>query len=137
MTQLVGRAMREREGGVILYCLGAIDILDEQVDAKGGAASLASKLGLLGLARAAAQELGEYHIRVHAISNCEPSCGGEGGNDEQICALMLYLCRPEAEGLNGLVFKRGKRFEVRGRGYRKGDQEKQRRKNGRREPGAD
>ena len=58
-------------------------------------------------------------------------------NDEQIAALILYLCRPEAESLNGLVFKRGKRFEVAGIGYRKGDQEKQRRNNGCREPGSD
>ncbi len=129
--------MREHEGGVILYCLDNGGFLDEHdMDANGSAASLASKMGLLGLARAAAKELGEYRIRVHVVGDCEPSCVGEWGNNEQVGALMLYLCSPMAEDLNGLVFKRGKRFEVTGKGYRKSDQEKQRRKNGRREPGS-
>lgn len=120
LTQLVGRAMRERDGGVIFYCLGGSAVQDQGKDALGEAAYLSSKMGLIGLVRAASQELGQYRIRVHAISveEREREC------EAKVSALMIYLCSPQAEGLNGLVVDGGKRFQISGIEYRKNDQKK-------------
>ena len=64
VTQAAGRVLRELGGGAIL------NIGEAPSDTPGiraGAAYLASKSGLLGLTRAAAQELAPYGIRVSAL----------------------------------------------------------------------
>ncbi|HSM70784.1 MAG TPA: SDR family NAD(P)-dependent oxidoreductase [Anaerolineales bacterium] len=66
MTQSVGRIMRSQGSGVIINLIAA-----KQVSGKGEAAFVASMQALSGLTHQAAQELGPYGIRVHALETGE------------------------------------------------------------------
>ncbi len=61
LTQSVGRIMKEKGGGVIIYMKGRAK------DVKGRAAYLASKAGAAALAETAASELAAFGIRVYLV----------------------------------------------------------------------
>ncbi len=99
MMQSIGRAMREQGGGVMVNIIHANGRTPE-----GRAAYLASMHGLAGLTRAAAHELSEFGIRVHAV--------GTGLRDfhhadrplpGNLADAVLYLCSEAAAGLNGQI----------------------------------
>jgi NAD(P)-dependent dehydrogenase (short-subunit alcohol dehydrogenase family) len=64
LTQTAGRAMRAQGGGQIVNIAAAPVLSPASTDS---AAFFASKLGLIGLTRAAAHELAQYNIRVNAV----------------------------------------------------------------------
>ncbi len=116
LIQAVGRVMGEQGGGVIVNI--AADL--ERVQGwRESAAFMASKAGLIGLTQAAASELAESHVRVHAICpgwvETEGSAGKGAevsvtsadvplerpGRPEEVAELALYLCSPEAAHLSG------------------------------------
>jgi NAD(P)-dependent dehydrogenase (short-subunit alcohol dehydrogenase family) len=102
-TQLVAKAMREQGGGAIVNIAAA---LSTGRGLEGQSAFYASKLGLVGLTRAAAEELKAYRIRVNAI------CPGEAPVDPATAAVhrsalveqALVLCSP-ANSLTGQVIE--------------------------------
>ena len=105
-TQLAAKAMRGQGGGAIVNIAAS---LSAGWGLAGQSAFYASKLGLVGLTRAAAEELKAYQIRVNAI------CPGEAPVDPvagaaRLVALVeqvLYLCSPAANGLTGQVIEMG------------------------------
>lgn len=115
LTQVVGRVMREQGGGVIVHIAGV-----DRHELRGSAASMASKLGVVGLTRASACELNEHDIRVHAILLGDPGMqfgttvgvnlpappGGDGqaySEEELVVAWTLYCCSQASVSQNGLV----------------------------------
>ncbi len=80
-TQLVAKAMRAQGGGTILNIAAS---LDAGPALAGQSAFYASKLGLLGLTRAAAEELVAYHIRVNAICPGEAPLDPAAGAEHQV-----------------------------------------------------
>ena len=122
LIQVVGRIMREQGGGVIIHI--APNPKDESVLDK-GASYIASKMGLIGLTRAAAYELAGDHVRINVVCPVSIATGkvstsqaddisdpeflkGNSPNQADIprdaIELILYLCRAEAAHLNGQVF---------------------------------
>lgn len=89
--QIAGRVMREQGGGVIVN-LGAAQAPAQTL--RGRAAFAASKMGLLGLNRAAAAELQPYGIRVNAV--CPASAAPPA-----VAAVVLFLCSPAAAAVSG------------------------------------
>lgn len=120
LIQAVGRVMGKQGGGVIVNI--AAD-LERAQGWKESAAFLASKVGLIGLTQAAAGELAESQIRVHAICpgwiETEGSAGegagmsvtsadvplGRPGRPEEVAELALYLCSPAAAHLSGRAIR--------------------------------
>lgn len=86
MTQSVGRVMRELGGGVIAN-VGPLQPGPQDAPTV-NAAYAAGKAGLLALTRRAAEELGQYNIRVNAV--CPAS-----GALETAAAQVVDLCRPD------------------------------------------
>ncbi len=112
LTQAVGHYMREQRQGIILN-IAAADT--SSLMANGRAAFFASKMGLVGLSRAAGAELMSYNIRVNTICPGEfklipPEIDPEAGGDkyspliESIISLALFLCSPAAAALTGQVY---------------------------------
>jgi len=99
MMQSIGRLMREQGGGVMVNIIHA-----GRRDLDSRAAYLASMHGLAALTLAAAGELSEFGIRVHAV--------GTGLGDfhhadrlvpDNLADSVLYLCSEAAAGLNGQI----------------------------------
>ena len=112
LTQSVGHYMREQGQGIILN-IAAADT--SPLMTNGRAAFFASKMGLVGLSRAASVELKSYNIRVNTICPGEfqqipPEINPENGGDknspfiETIISLALFLCSPAAAALTGQVY---------------------------------
>jgi len=108
-TQLVGKAMRQQGGGAIVNIAASLAAgagLAGQT-LRGQSAFYASKLGLLGLTRAAAEELAAYHIRVNAVCPGEPPPDPSAGAAHLAAVVeqVLYLCGPAAADLTGQVIE--------------------------------
>lgn len=115
-TQLAGKAMRKQGGGAIVNIAASLDARQGRL---GQSAFFASKLGLVGLTRAAAGELAADHIRVNAVCPGErlSSQNGQASSSKQaaqqaahLAALVeqvLFLCSPAAAGLTGQVIEMG------------------------------
>jgi len=101
-TQLVAKAMRQQGGGVIVNIAAA---LDPGPGLAGQSAFYASKLGLIGLTRAAAVELAACHIRVHALCPRQPAAGHPEARLADLVERVLHLCSPAAAELTGLVIE--------------------------------
>lgn len=100
MMQSVGRMMRAQGAGVIVNVLTAGD----QDLLKDRAAYVASVHGLVGLTRAAAHELFEYRIRVHAVgTGLAAFHRADGSIPKDLAGAVLYLCSEAAAGLTGQV----------------------------------
>jgi len=119
--QQVGRVMQQQGGGSIV---NLISFAGWKQFHKGHTAHSASQVGLLGLTQAAAIELEPYHIRVNAVcfgssmmSITPPSVLDTTqvnawremhsqmklGDHPDLVSLVLYLCTPGAESLNGQI----------------------------------
>ncbi len=119
LTQACGRAMRNQAGGCIV---NIASIAGRAFGLKNRAAYVASKMGLIGLTRAAALELAPYQIRVNAVCpgviETEMTAAlradqammqswlasipqGRLGKPEDVVGLVLFLCSPSAAYLNG------------------------------------
>jgi NAD(P)-dependent dehydrogenase (short-subunit alcohol dehydrogenase family) len=98
--QSVGRMMRAQGAGVIVNVIpaGSRELLKER------AAYLASLHGLAALTRAAAQELSEYGVRVHAVGTGLVSLQrADGPVPKGLAEAVLYLCSEAGSGLNGQI----------------------------------
>lgn len=110
--QLAGKAMREQGGGAIVNIAAAPSSLSGSA---GEAAFFASKMGLIGLTRIAAQELAPYQIRVNAVCPGDlravpeqtSSDGGRASPLEIATQQVLYLCSAAAADLTGQVIETG------------------------------
>ncbi len=115
-TQLVGKAMRKQGGGAIVNIaasFGSGPGLARQGLARPSlvrqSAFYASKLGLLGLTRAAAEELAADHIRVNAVCPGEALLdpAAEAAHLTAVVAQVLDLCGPASAALTGQVIEMG------------------------------
>lgn len=119
LIQACGRAMRRQGGGCIV---NIASIAGRAFGLRNRAAYVASKMGLIGLTRAAALELAPDNIRVNAVCpgvietemtaalrrdaammqswlNSIPQ--GRLGKPEDVAGLVLFLCSPAAAYING------------------------------------
>jgi NAD(P)-dependent dehydrogenase (short-subunit alcohol dehydrogenase family) len=112
--QQVGRAMRQH-GGAIVNLAAALERTSAWQER---AAFVASKAGLIGLTRQAADELAVYHIRVNAVCPAwiagdwpnsqnplppEAVPLGRAGSTADVVALVLFLCSAAAAYITGQV----------------------------------
>lgn len=119
LIQAVGRAMREQGGGCVV---NIASIAGRAFGLRNRAAYVASKMGLIGLTRAAALELAAHQIRVNAVCpgviETEMTASlrqdaammeswlvsiplGRLGRAEDVVGLVLFLCSPAAAYING------------------------------------
>ena len=119
--QQVGRVMREHGGGTIV---NFISLTGKRNARKECAAHLASQVGLLGLTRAATNELSQYNIRINAVSTgvieeklftlqgwnintyhqwLESYTNVRLGDHPNLVGLVLFLCSNAASSLTGQV----------------------------------
>ncbi len=122
-TQLTGRIMQQQGGGSIVNLISSGD---QQRFRKGYAAYAASLAGLLGLTRAASEELSAHHIRVNAVCHglglpgislaiAQDLPGLQAWNEahglvmqndfSRLISAVLYLCSEEAEPLTGQIIR--------------------------------
>lgn len=119
LTQACGRVMRQQGGGCIV---NIASIAGRAYGLRNRAAYVASKMGLIGLTRAAALELAAHNIRVNAVCpgviETEMTAAlrqdeammqnwlasipqGRLGKPEDVVGLVLFLCSPAAAYING------------------------------------
>lgn len=109
LMQIIGRAMREQGGGVIINLAAsenALQSLSQQ------AAYIASKTGLIGLTLAAARELAADHIRVNVVcpdqipteTTLFSPISPEQANSQALIDQVLFLCSPAANSITGQSF---------------------------------
>jgi 3-oxoacyl-[acyl-carrier protein] reductase/2-deoxy-D-gluconate 3-dehydrogenase len=89
LTQSVGRVMRSQGGGVIVNMAPL-----SGRTGPGRAAYAASKLGLLGLTRLAAEELAPHGIRIHAVGTGLTEAAWVETQAGETAAAVLSLCEP-------------------------------------------
>jgi 3-oxoacyl-[acyl-carrier protein] reductase len=120
-TQVVGRAMRQQGGGVIVNIAVSADRANGLVNSS---AFVASKTGLIGLTRQSARVLAAYNIRVNAVcplliepdrpvaqvqdeDKSQPQSGeislGRLGRSKEVADLVLLLCSAAAADITGQV----------------------------------
>jgi NAD(P)-dependent dehydrogenase (short-subunit alcohol dehydrogenase family) len=119
--QQVGRVMQGQGGGAVV---NVISVPYGGVIKKGQSAYLASRAGLVGLTRAAADDLRPYHIRVNAVIDrslelFSPASPGwdnapfstwmasvhemlQGDHRELVCR-VLFLCSEAAHSITGQI----------------------------------
>jgi NAD(P)-dependent dehydrogenase (short-subunit alcohol dehydrogenase family) len=108
VTQLAGRVMRELGGGCVLYLM---DMTGQASSSGAGAAYAAGMAGLVGLTKAASDELSPFQIRVNAIirGGLQAEAAGkaefEGFPDGSatVAKIALRLCSQEAAQVTGQV----------------------------------
>jgi 3-oxoacyl-[acyl-carrier protein] reductase len=112
LMQSVGHYMKEQGQGIILN-IAAADTFPLMTN--GRAAFFASKMGLVGLSRAASAELMSYNIRVNTIcpgefqlipAELNPETAGDKYSPfiETIISQALFLCSPASAALTGQVY---------------------------------
>lgn len=106
-TQFMGRVMADEGGGVIVNMATTSAPMPE------GISYVASKAGLLGMTRQAAQELAQHNIRVNAVCpsaiitpdtptpNTSAVPLGRAGTPEEVAQVVLFLCSDAASFING------------------------------------
>ena len=104
MTQMAANAMRTQGGGVIIHhasesAASPIKVQSARQSA-GLIAQAISRAGIAGFARAAAQELAQYDIRIHAVCSVDQP---EQNDFEALVELILFLSGQASTHLNGLV----------------------------------
>jgi NAD(P)-dependent dehydrogenase (short-subunit alcohol dehydrogenase family) len=98
MTQIIGRQMIEKGGGIILNLIAS----GPNLEVPGLAAYAASQQGLLALTRTAAQEFIAYNIHIVGICLEE---GAPAEPEERLTDLAIFLCGPASKHLSGQVFR--------------------------------
>jgi len=107
--QSVGRVMKEQDGGAIIN-IAALSEGDDHP--RNQSAYFASKMGLIGLTKQAAQELLEQNIRVNFICQGVTATGfaaqenilipqRQAGQPLDVVELALFLCSQEASKITG------------------------------------
>jgi len=99
LMQSVGRVMREQGGGVMVN-VAPIAGRESMTDR---AAYVSSKIGLAGLTRQAALELGVHNIRVHAVCTGMPELSNAAEVHEDVATAVMSLCAGENAHLNGEI----------------------------------
>ncbi|MCZ7552113.1 MAG: hypothetical protein B6D39_03650 [Anaerolineae bacterium UTCFX2] len=113
LTQLLGRQMRHQGGGAILHLASPPRLPDP----KRQAAYLTGMHGLVGLTRAAAQELAEYGVRVNAVCPWDSpaenlSLADQAEPDPRLVELILALCS-RGSTLTGAIVRQPLDLETR------------------------
>lgn len=100
MIQSVGRVMRAQGGGIIV---SSVRFPEEQ----GLAAYAASRLAVAGLTERAAAELGQYQIRVYAVTSGLPYLNNTVGSYQNPEDAVLAFCSEKFDGENGSMINVG------------------------------